>query len=61
MLGEIIEMSDILHDVLKDERELHHWRKGHEIRKKNAQFEFWSGVFCASAMGHRNQRRAVKG
>ncbi len=40
MLGKIIEMSDILHDVLKDERELHHWRKGYEIRKKNAQFEF---------------------
>lgn len=60
MLGKIIEMSDILHDVLKDERELHHWRKSYEIRKKNAQFELWSGVFRASAMGYRNQRRAVK-
>lgn len=43
MLGKIIEMSDILHDVLKDERELNYWRKGYEIRKKNAQFEFWTG------------------
>lgn len=44
-LNKITEMLDILHSMIRDERDLSHWRRVYELRKKNAQFEFWAGQY----------------
>lgn len=40
-LGKILEMLDLLHGMINDEREMQEWKRSFEIRRKRQQFAFW--------------------
>lgn len=41
VLGQIKSMLDLLHGMIKDEREMKHWKQCYESRRKREQLEFW--------------------
>ena len=40
-LGKILEMLDLLHGMINDEREMQEWKRTFEMRRKRQQVEFW--------------------
>lgn len=44
-LDKITEMLDLLHSMMQAERDLEHWKRTFEVRRKNAQFDFWTGRY----------------
>ena len=45
-LQRIVAMLDLLHDMLKDERELRYWKMSYEARRKRKQLDFWKGQYA---------------
>lgn len=40
-LGKILEMLDLLHGMINEEREMREWKRAFEMRRKRQQVEFW--------------------
>ena len=44
-LDKITAMLDLLYSMMQAERDLEFWKRSYEMRRKNAQFEFWTGQY----------------
>ena len=44
-LDKITAMLDLLYSMMQAERDLEFWKRNYETRRKNAQFEFWTGQY----------------
>lgn len=44
-LDKITAMLDLLYSMVDAERDLEHWKRKYEMRRKNAQFNFWTGQY----------------